>query len=531
MTERPEIESLVRRLASRHDGFLFRKIALTALLVASSAAIAISLMWVLRGHAVPGVVFIAVSAIAVIAAVSFGLWKRMTTHAAVRFTDEFFGLKDGITSARHLASHAPDEPATALQWQWLAPRLAACNVEEISQPFPKRQAVIAAALAAIAIALGLLPPSPVVRAAEELASETRSRIEESKQELVEFIKELENETFDPEEKEVLKLDDFRQMVKKLDESGDRAEVARQLARIEQKIRDAAVALEQTRDEETLKLAAAELAKAEETQARQLGKKLSDKELKEAAEMLKKLAAKKHDAKDLKADPEKLNQAKQDLAKMRAASKRLAAAGKQRQAARQAAAAGQGAQNQALEDAMAEMDDAAAAAEQDLERIELDPDAEFLAGDALDRANAAIGKLDKNLRRMHGKRMAKSKLDALRQALCQAQSYTQCQSQSLGLGGQKPGSGSSWSERKERDHSQENGSLTQLQGQHGSGPSLSSVEDAESGTGVSNRPGDAKRRDFARQTESFVQRDDVPESLKLGVRNYFENLQSATKQPD
>jgi hypothetical protein len=127
-------------------------------------------------------------------------------------------------------------------------------------------------------------------------------------------------------------------------------------------------------------------------------------------------------------------------------------------------------------------------------------------------------------------MAKSKLDALRQGLAQAQGFTQGQTQQLGLaqgqGGKEAGKGSSWSERKERDDSQKNGALTQLQGQHGDGPSLSAVEDSESGAGVSTRKGSAKERDFARQMESFVQRDDVPESLKLGVRNYFENLQSA-----
>jgi hypothetical protein len=94
------------------------------------------------------------------------------------------------------------------------------------------------------------------------------------------------------------------------------------------------------------------------------------------------------------------------------------------------------------------------------------------------------------------------------------------------GGKKLGQGSSFSERQEKDNSQDNGGLAQLKGQHGNGPSVSAVEEANSGSGVSGRRATAKNRDFARQVESFVQRDDVPESLKLGVRNYFENLQSA-----
>jgi hypothetical protein len=233
--------------------------------------------------------------------------------------------------------------------------------------------------------------------------------------------------------------------------------------------------------------------------------------------------------------------------MRVATKRLAAAGKQRQAANQAQGAGAGqhaeggaegaegaegaagaADGKPLEDMLAELDEAAAEMEEDLEEVEIDPDAEWddEAGDAMFRAK---GELGKHLKNMHGKRMAKSKLDALRQALAQAQGFTQGQTQQLGLGGKEPGKGSSWSERKERDDSQKNGALTQLQGQHGEGPSLSAVEDSDSGAGVSTRKGTAKERDFAQQMESFVQRDDVPESLKLGVRNYFENLQSAKSE--
>jgi hypothetical protein len=544
MSTRPEIESLLRRFARRHDGFLFRRVAITTVLAASAAAIVLSLFWVLRGHAVPVSVFAIVGAVAALAAWIHALRKRMTPPAAVRGADRVFDLKDGIASARHLASHAPDAAATTLQWRWLAPRLATCRVEEISEPFPKRAAIVAAVLAAIAITLGLLPPSPAVRAAEELAHETRQRVEESKQELEKLIEELEKDITAPEEKEGLKLDEFRKLVKSIDETGNRAEAARQFARIEQKIRDASRALDQQRDEETLKLAAGELAKAEETEARQLGKKLDAKELKEAAELLEKLAAKKFDPKDLKADKKALSQSKQDLAKMRAASKRLAAAGKQRQGARQAGG-GQGANNQGgegqpgegagdqgqpLEDLMAELDDAAAEAEKNLEEIEFDPDAEPGECEAMGRANGALGKLGKRMRGMHGKRMAQGKLDQLRQALGQAQAFTQGRTQMLGQspGGKEAGTGSSWSERKERDDSQKNGSLTQLQGRHGSGPSLSAVEESESGTGVSSRRGETKQREFARQTESFVQRDDVPEALKLGVRNYFENLQSATR---
>jgi len=60
-------------------------------------------------------------------------------------------------------------------------------------------------------------------------------------------------------------------------------------------------------------------------------------------------------------------------------------------------------------------------------------------------------------------------------------------------------------------------------QNAGGPSSSSVESAESGGGVAGRANVAKQREFKQQFESLVHRDDIPESLKLGVREYFERV--------
>lgn len=555
MTTRPEIEDLARKIAKRHNGFLLRRCSIMAVLAISGIAILASLFFVTRGFSVPFIIPAILCGLGFVSTIAFFLTKRMDNHSAVIEADHFFDLKDGITTARHLAVHAPDEPTTILQWNWLSPKLPDCDPRAISQPFPVKLGSFATILAAIAITLCLLPPSDSVRAEQELAEITRKRVAESKQELEKLIEELEKDIVGEDEDENIDMDEFRKMVKAIDETGDRAEAARQFARIERKVRDATRGLDQQRDEETLKLAAKELQKSDDTEARKIGKKLDEKELKEAAELLEKLAPKKIDPKDLKKGDakkqEKLDEAKKDLAKMRAATKRLAAAGKQRQAARQAQGGGAGANAQGgesegaegdgeaqgegkpLEDMLAELDAAAEQMEEDLEEMEFDPDAEW-DEDAEDNEGEMMkmkGQLGKHLKKMHGKRQAKSKMDALRNALAQAQANAQGQSnsQSSGQGGKEAGKGSSWSERKEQDDSQKNGQLAELKGQHGEGPSLSAVEDSESGSGVSSRKGSAKERDFARQMESFVQRNDVPESLKLGVRNYFENLQSATKE--
>lgn len=542
LTDRSEISRLIAAVARRHDGFLARGIAIRALGIAAGVLIAAALFWVLRGRSVPWLAPAVV--LGFTAPAAFAVWwvRRMDNAAAARETDRFFDLKDAIASARHLSSSRPDDSVTDLQWHWLAPRLAACDAGKITAPFPRRAAVVSSVLAAIAAVLCLLPPSAKVRAAERAARETREAVADAKEELAKTIDELEKETT-AEEKDAAKMDEFRKMVEAIKETGDRSEAARQFARIEQKIRDASKSLEQRRDEETLHLAAKELAKAEETEARQLAKKIDAKELKEAAEMMKNLELKKTDPKEFKnaktaeAKKQAMDEAKKELARMRSVSKRLAAAGKQRQGARSAQgskandAQGQDAAGESspMENLMAEIDQAAEQAEKELEEMEIDPNAsesQSQCQGACD-ANSKLAKLGQRMKGMQGKRIAKSKLDQLRDALARAAG--QCQNPNAAAlammnGGKQPGTGSDESRRTERDDSQKNGQLASLKGQHGQGPSLSSVEQADQGSGTSNRGAAAKQHEFARQTESFVQRDDIPETLKTGVRDYFKNLQ-------
>jgi hypothetical protein len=80
-----------------------------------------------------------------------------------------------------------------------------------------------------------------------------------------------------------------------------------------------------------------------------------------------------------------------------------------------------------------------------------------------------------------------------------------------------------SRRQEQDALVDNGQNAQLKGIKGQGPSLTRVETAQDGTGVSHRRAEAKQREFKRQYESFVSREDVPEDVRAAVRNYFTTI--------
>ena len=71
--------------------------------------------------------------------------------------------------------------------------------------------------------------------------------------------------------------------------------------------------------------------------------------------------------------------------------------------------------------------------------------------------------------------------------------------------------------------------TQLTGMKGDGPSQIAVEDAADGGAVTQRRAAAKRVEFRTQLESLVRREDVPESLKDGVKTYFEVIHQAANE--
>ena len=138
----------------------------------------------------------------------------------------------------------------------------------------------------------------------------------------------------------------------------------------------------------------------------------------------------------------------------------------------------------------------------------------------------MSELSKRLKRLAVCRDCDKKLAKLCKKCSQCQGGL-CQSlaacQSPNAGGKPPGWGSNAARRDARDELADNGQTTHLKGIKGAGPSLTTVEAAEDGSGVSARRGAERTRQFQRQLESFVAREDVPEPLKDGVKRYFENI--------
>ncbi|MEM7387391.1 MAG: hypothetical protein AAF514_20830 [Verrucomicrobiota bacterium] len=388
------------------------------------------------------------------------------------------------------------------------------SARSIQFRFPRKLVVIAAILTGAAVLTAFKPASP--RVLERLAIEemTLERSREIYENLEELIDELEEETEDPEEKELLNPDQLREWVKDLKETKDRKEALRQYAQLEKKISQAANRLSQQRDQQLLARAARELQKAPETA--KLGQKLKEEKYKAAAEDLQKMKPQRKN---------KLSERRKKLARLKSAAQRMASGARQSQDGNDGGDGDNDSSDGSLQDLLEELEGDLAEFDGDLEDLEdlpeIDPEDLQNLEDLQDLIEGEMDELADRLRRLAAKMKIQGKLRGLGQRLGQAQNFMA--NPNAGLGGKQAGVGSTESRRDERDELKDNGQNTRLKGLKGRGPSLSSVESAEDGTGVSRRKAAARERTFQRQVESFVEREDVPDEVKDGVKRYFENI--------
>jgi uncharacterized protein YoxC len=514
---------------------------LWAAVIGGAVLLTVSLIYVFKGYEVPRYWYAVAGGATVLGGIAGAVARRASITEASQFADGFFGLKDTIVSQRRFESEHKEGGYYDLQAGATAEAIRPLKAAKVPFEWPKK---LGAAACVLTMACGLTAfKSTDQQILDRIKQEklTESQMEEIKNAFEEMIKELEK-TADDEEKKALNPDELKKYVKDLEATKDLAEAMRQLADLERKIDKAAQALDQKRDEQLMKKAGEELEKEEDPQARDLAKKLKNEQFKEAAKDLEKMKPEDREGK-------KLSEKRKEAAKLKAAAKRMAAAaraqknnqsknskdGKQSDQKSMTAQMSKGADNEELTEELEKLEmeaDEYDASLEDLENLEklgkIDPSklgkCEKCEGDLKGR----LDKLGKNLGKMAAKRSAKLKLLGMckKAGQCQGMCQGQCQSPFARPGGLKPGNGTLENSRDEKDELTDNGQTTQLKGQKGAGPSITKVEAADDGTGVSHRKAEAKERTFKMQFESFVQREDVPEDVKDGVKQYFESLHAA-----
>lgn len=497
---------------------------------------------------------------------TLALWFRwrVSEDRAAQWADRVFQLKDSLRSCRNFRHAGREDGFYDLQAQQTAEEVRDKSLESIRFQ-PAWPAVWGALICtALAIGLGFQGPSARMVAEEALRQATLQNTDALNEELAELVEQLELETSDETERELINANQLREWVKELEATGDPREAMRQYAKLERKIEQAAQALQNRRDEQLLERTATELKK--DPVNRDLADLLKQKKLDQAARELEKLKLKPRDQQS----GLKLTEQQKELAKLRAAAQRMAQAsgrdaGKQRNSRGQdnqplvpgrddpqngdqglenwpeglpAPPPGDEGQGDAeetdgeeldgeLEELMRQLEEDLQDWEEAMQKLELaeEDDQQGAEGECeacRGRVNGNLDQMGQQLRRLARQRAAQARLQGLAKKFSQAQARARGGGLGQGdqPGGREAGRGTSDRQRADQDNPETKGRASRLQGLHGQGPSLTQIQAADSGTGISRRAGEATERDFQRQFESFVEREDIPEDLKSGVKNYF-----------
>ena len=519
MKEIDHFIALVRARLNRHRCL---QTLIWSIAIGAGLLLVVALSYIVRGYAVPDYWYLIAALGTLAGAAAAAFLRRSDMDESSRFADEFFDLKDSVTSARSFEKADRHGGLYELQTDSTVKKLSGLSPESIPWQWPRRLLTAAGLLVLASALTAFKAPSDRVKQKLELEATTLARSEEVSEKLEELVEELEK-SLDEDERAVVDPEKLKRWVEDLEKTKDQKEAMRQLAELERKIRKEAAMEAQKRDEQLLAQAARELEKAEET--KELGRKLKQQKFREAAKDLKKLKPEKQKT---------LSQQKKELARLKSTAQRMAAAAK---AARQKNSRNlrKKAKPGELDQMITELDKSVRQFQKNLEEAELmegqlgeiEPGKLEECEECRGAIGAKLDKLGKKFAQLEARKKSQKKLLALSKKIGQCQSYLgkkQCESPFASPGGKKPGTGTVESRRDERDELVDNGQTTALKGIQGDGPALSKVEEAEDGTGVSSRRAESREREVQRQFESFVQREDVPEDLKHGVKEYFKTIQ-------
>jgi hypothetical protein len=527
------VERFVAAVRRRKNAHLLWTTLIWIVTAAAGLMTAVGLVYVLRGYAVPAAWIGAICGAALVLAAALWAARRPSIGRTARFIDLFYQLQDAVSSYLHFASQGRRGGYYDLQSEQTASRVGELDLNSVRYRPPKRLLCLMLVMLVAAVTLGLAPPSKAVLDRLAMEEKVEKETESARDELLKEAEKLSKETRDEEEQKLIEPNKLRKWVEELKKTKDRTEALRQYARLEQKLNEVRKSLERKQDEQLLERVAAELAKSEETKP--MGDMLAQKDYDKAAEKLKELKPgesksteqKRHDLAKLKAMAQRMALAAQTTAPPSQSKKNAAgnpansgssapkpgANGTAESSGQKSDGQCDGSSQGELSETIGELAEAA----ENLDKSDADKQCEKCLCEKVD-------KLSDKLKKLAICRRADCRLCKLCRKCGECQSSCCCASPNAG--GLKAGWGTNTARRNERDELVDNGQTTQLKGLKGSGPSLTTVEAADSGSGVSTRRSTSRELKFKHQFESFVQREDVPDDVKEGVKQYFQIIHEA-----
>ncbi len=488
----------------RSRRYLNRNVRLKGLHLAVSVfagvSVLVALAFVLRGHRMPGKWLLLPIACAVLTFILNFLLNRFCDTRAVRYVDRLFGLNDGLITSHSLIRDNKCGGIHALQVAHTHEQLADADLRRLRPSFGGWHLGATVLLLLLAVWLLTFEESQAVVDARRDSAESRLISERSKRDLEKELDALE-EDMDEEEKELLKKHRIKELIKKVKATENRKEAMRELAALEKELRRVADRLSTRNDERFLSNMSKEMKCAKET--KKLAKALKEKDYKKAAKELRKMKV------EFKGNSNKAEKMKA-LSKLNRNLRRATKDPKTADSSMKADAS-------ELSKSIEQLEKIHKSACKQGSKCDKKTAGERMK--AGQKCNSKLGKMSDKMSRLGARRSFLAGLKKLRQKCGSCQSMMLGQ---VGSNGKKAGTGTDENKR-EGESSPSNGNLTKITGIKGEGKSRAWVEDAQSGSGVSQVRTVERKVDFKRQVEALIHREDVPEEMKEGVKTYFDLL--------
>jgi DNA repair exonuclease SbcCD ATPase subunit len=444
--------------------------------------------------------------------------------AAAQFADNFFKLKDSLVSQidfDHRQSLTPKQ--RQFRQLQLAQTKTLCSQQDVKTipiKFPKKTFSFATCLLLTTLFLCSFDASPEIKKQEAQNKIILKATESNKKNIEETISKLE-EKMSEKEKEMLNSSQIKELLKGLKATKSKLDALRQYAQLEKEIGKINEKMKLRQDEKLLDEIGRELEKQRSTS--KMGKMLTNKDYKKAADELEEEMKKHKEAfkKFKKKDERSLQRLQKLMDEMKKMANKMKNASDNLQS-----------NYSSMRQDISNMSDAANELSEKLKEINITgiiKESDLQEGmKEADEANGdlenAVLVLSDKLKDTDTKKKFRAKLNALQQALANCQSCVNGNQNGPGGGvGSGIGSGSVDSTNSEVT-SLEPGFDTQLKGTKGKGPSLTQVEQAQTGSGVARSTATANKSiEYKRQMESFIQQENVPEIMKNGVKEYFKRI--------
>jgi tetratricopeptide (TPR) repeat protein len=484
-----------------------------ALLICGCGLAIVGLLFIIRGHSVelPYLIIPPVGAL-LFMFISYRR-KRYDVEQAAAYSDSHFALNDALVSLLDFENQPVVDGFHKVHFSVTETVCIAADLERLQLRLPWRKFILSCLAGVLALILVSLDDSPAVAGALNLKQQTVELSEKINRDLRKELKTLEKK-LSPAEKKLLKASKLDKLVNDLKSRGKFKDAMRQYAKLEKVLNRLSASQVLKSNRQLLDEIARQLLKDRKT--RKLGQHFSRGEYRRAAENIKKL---KHSG-----DKQKnLEQLKQVLDKMKQAAKQLIG------------------NDSKLKDRLNTLKEAIDKYAKAMQQFDNKPDS--AAKEKLsNESQCTEEQLDNLSEALEQQQVAEDFIDKLmkmRSAMQKAQQKMRGMQSGAGMPGQvgipgrgngkKPGVGpgvgsaTAWNRRESGDEISAKGKLSKISGQQGSGASRKKIESAASGSAVSRRVGKQTSDDFKYKVEEFIKRNDVPEGMKEGVKQYFNDL--------